>query len=75
MSFKIELSKDKFTIINTIAETVFSGTLYDYNNIEFKTRGFLHFLQEYLQFETTTASYINKNISDWADFNTLTTKE
>lgn len=73
MSFKLELSKNRFTIINTVAETVFAGTAYDYNNIEFKTKGFLHFLQEYLQFEYPEAEYLRGTIENWIEFNTLTT--
>ena len=75
MTFKLELSKDHFTIINTPAETVFSGTVYDYNNIEFKTKGFLHFLQEYLQFEKPAANYLYNSVGEWIDYITLTTKE
>ena len=73
MNFKLELSKDRFTIINTTAETVFAGTAYDYHNIEFNTKGFLHFLQEYLQFENLEANYLCMTIEKWVEFNILTT--
>ena len=73
MSFKLELSKDRFTISNTVAETMFAGTAYDYHHIEFNTKGFLHFLQEYLQFENLEANYLHMTIENWVEFNILTT--
>jgi hypothetical protein len=86
MNFKLTLENtctdycgnNKFVIENYISESVYQGTLYEYNQIQFVTKsgGVVQWLQDYMQFEQHEATYIAEQLNNWHYFiNNLNNKE
>lgn len=83
MNFEITLevgsenSNDSFIIKNLLLGTVYAGTYYDYNQIEFvsKSGGMEQWLQDYMQFEQHEAFYIAIQLENWHNFITLNNEE
>ncbi len=59
-----------FLIINRKYRNSFTGTLYDYNQIQFITKsgGMIQWLQDYMQFELSEATYIAEQLNNWHYF-------
>lgn len=78
MSFKLTLENtcteysgnNKFVIENYLSESVYQGTLYEYNQIQFVTKsgGMVQWLQDYMQFELREATYIAEQLNNWHYF-------
>lgn len=67
-----------FKISNTQRNISYSGTLYDYNQIQFvsKSGGMVQWLQDYMNFEESEAIYIAEQLNNWQHFiNTTNNKE
>ena len=78
MTFKLSLEyhhedwigDHNFTIENLSTQTMFKGTIYDYNQIQFmsKTGGVVQWLQDFLQFELNEATHIAEQLNNWQHF-------
>lgn len=79
MTFKLSLEyhhedwigDHNFIIENLSSQTLYKGTIYDYNQMLFKANkrnGVVQFLQDFLQFELEEAAHIADQLDSWQNF-------
>lgn len=78
MTFKLSLEyhhedwigDHNFTIENLSTQTLYKGTIYEYNQIQFITKsgGMVQWLMDYMQFEQHEATYIAEQLNNWQHF-------